>query len=428
MSVVKGKKVSYDFKDRLAKSFVGASVTYLAYAWRVKQGETNHWYEYRDVNGKLVDGRAMYGPFSMFMLYADILYRSGLFSDRPNRLPTKSWGRYAKDVLQAMAGSTFRVGLGLYTLDKLLTDLSNTEGKGSEKTDKVLAEIIGNLTKTATIPIAPFRDLYSQFDIKSSYVPETRTGETNFYSIIEARGTSNLIDFGEKTPFIGKDGLFSITELAESLDLKYDDPAYSPFETGPLMYQDPLVGQLTGEMRRKPKNLFLQELGRLNMQNYEIYATHPNDKIDRLTRFYLSQKGSESNLNEVMARIIRTKEYKEKSYEEKRFYVALEAKKIIADARAKAKGEIRVVEGSKEGAKYTTIEYEKWQSLNQRTKDAVNEFLRRTLPKHAVRNFTNVNIDKDRMVRIGNKDYNVLYLALQAVEKMKRGITVGTKR
>jgi len=426
-SPIKAKKVEYNFKDRLAKQFTTAAVTTVAYQWRAKQGETNHWYEYRGNDGKLVDGRAMYGPFSMFMLYADILYRSGVFNkDRPNTLPTKSWGRYAKDVLQAVGGSTFRTGLGLYTLDKLLTDLSNTEGEGGEKTDKILGEIIGNVVKTVTIPIAPFRDLYSQFDVKSSYVPETKTGETNMFSIIEARAMSNFPDLGEDTPFIGKKGFMSNKAVSESLDLQYDEPARSAFETGPLQYQDPLIGQFTGEMRRKPKNLYLQELGKLNMQNYEIYRKHPNAKVDKLTRFYLSEVGSATNLNERMAQVIRSDKYKKKSYKEKRSSLYTDSMTLIGLARKKALGEIKATEPNK-GARYTTIDFQKWESLNQRDKESVNELLKRELKNFGFNDFTSVNADKDRMVRIKDKEVSILILANRAAKIVQKGVLSGNK-
>tara|TARA_E500000318_G_scaffold41653_2_gene39866 strand:+ start:2490 stop:5966 length:3477 start_codon:yes stop_codon:yes gene_type:complete len=422
LSPIKAKKVRYDFKDRLAKQFTGAALTSAAYAWRVRQGDTNHWYEYKNNEGKLVDGRPLYGPFSMFMLYADLIYRY-----KRDQLPTKSWGRYAKDVLQAVAGSTFRTGLGLYTLDKLLTDLSNTEGEGSEVKDRIVGEVIGNLVKTVTIPIAPFRDLYAQFDIKSSYVPESRTGETNLFDIIDARGTSNLIDFGEDTPFIGKEGFASIPSLANKLNLEYDKPARSAFQTGPIIAQDPLVSQITTETARPAKNAYQQELGRLNMQNFQIYRRHPNEKVDRLTRFYLSEEGSDTNLNEVMARTIRKDQYKQLSYKEKREAIYVDSIKVIGRARKKALGEIKTVEGSKAGAKYTTIDFQKWQSLNQRTKEAVNELLKRELPKYGFRDFTSVNADKEKMVRIKDKEISVLNLAIKAIPKVRKGIISGTR-
>lgn len=422
LSPIKAKKVRYDFKDRLAKQFTGAALTSVAYAWRARQGDTNHWYEYKNNEGKLVDGRPLYGPFSMFMLYADLIYRY-----KRDQLPTKSWGRYAKDVLQAVAGSTFRTGLGLYTLDKLLTDLSNTEGEGSEVKDRIVGEIVGNLVKTVTIPIAPFRDFYAQFDIKSSYIPESRTGETNLFDIIDARGTSNLIDFGEDTPFIGKEGFASIPSLASKLNLEYDKPARSAFQTGPIIAQDPLVSQITTETTRPAKNAYQQELGRLNMQNFQVYKRHPNEKVDRLTRFYLSEEGSDTNLNEVMARAIRKDQYKQLSYKQKRSAIYADSIKIIGRARKKALGEIKTIEGSKAGAKYTTIDFQKWQSLNQRDKESVNELLKRELPKYSFNDFTSVNADKDRMVRIKDKEISILNLAIKAIPKVRKGIISGTR-
>jgi hypothetical protein len=101
--------------------------------------------------------------------------------------------------------------------------------------------------------------------------------------------------------------------------------------------------------------------------------------------------------------------------------------KIIGRARKKALGEIKSVEGSKEGAKYTSVDYQKWQSLNQRDKESVNELLKRELPKYGFDNFTSVNADKDRMVRIKDKEVSVLNLALKVIPKVRKGIISGTR-
>lgn len=427
LSVVKGKKVPYEFKDRIAKQLMTASLSYVAYQWRAKQGETNHWYEYRGSDGNLVDGRAMYGPFSMWMLYADIMYRSGYFSGKENQLPTKSWGRYAKDVLQAVAGSTFRSGLGIYTLDKLLTDLSNSaEGETGETTDRIVGEILGNIAKTLTIPIAFVKDAYSQFDIKSSYIPETKSGETNLIAIAMARANSNIPDIGPNTPFLGKDGYGSISSVANALDLKYDKPARSAFITGPLKAINPLIGQGTGEMVRPPKNAYQREIGRLNMNEYEIYRKHPNERVNTLTKFYLSVKGSEINLNERMAQVIRTKKYKSYSYKRKRSSLRADSQKFIRAARERAIEEVKL-ESSNAGDKYTKIDMQKWISLNQRDKESVNAYLATQLKQYGFENFTSVSSDAGRMVRMGESETSILVLANKVATKIKEGVLGGLK-
>jgi len=423
-SFINPKAKPYNARERLAKTLTGTIILGTAYAWRHRQGDTNHWYEFRDNDGKIADGRPLYGPFAPFMLYADMIYRY-----KNNQLASLSWQRYTTDILQALFGSTFRTGLGIYSLDKLFNDLAETEGTGTEKTNRLVGEVIGNLLKTLSIPVAVVRDLYSQFDVKSSYVPETTTrGEsTDIFDIIVARGTSNLPDFGENTPFIGKKGFLKIDALADKLNLKYDSPAYSPFQTGPLQYQDPLEGQIRGIAKRPKKNRYQEELGKLNMMELEIYKRHPNVKTDYLTRFYLQEKGSDTNLNERMTQVINSKKYQDAPYDTKRSILYYDSKRIIERARAKALGEIKETEASKTNKNYTTFDLQKWERTNQRDKDAVNAFLKQELKKYGFDDFKTVSVDKNKTVNIKGKEYNILILGNQTLPQIKKGVLGGGK-
>ena len=62
-------------KEKLPKQLTGATMMMAAYQWRTSQGDDVNWYEFKTNDGKIVDGRPVYGPFAPFMLVADIIYR-----------------------------------------------------------------------------------------------------------------------------------------------------------------------------------------------------------------------------------------------------------------------------------------------------------------------------------------------------------------
>jgi hypothetical protein len=97
-------------QQKLPKQMTGAMMLTSAYAWRVQQGDTNYWYEIDDGQGNVIDGRAVYGPFAPFMLAADLIYRY-----QRGTMPT-SIHNYVRDTTQALLGSTFRAGVGLFML------------------------------------------------------------------------------------------------------------------------------------------------------------------------------------------------------------------------------------------------------------------------------------------------------------------------
>ena len=130
--------VSQYIKQKLPKQMTGAMMLMTAYNWRLKQGDTTNWYEFKDNNDNVVDGRPVYGPFISFILAADIMIRY-----QNGSLPA-TISPYVRDALQATLGSTFRAGMGLYTLDKAYTDLEDG------RFGKSIAETIGNIFNTFT--------------------------------------------------------------------------------------------------------------------------------------------------------------------------------------------------------------------------------------------------------------------------------------
>ena len=154
---------------------------------------------------------------------------------------------------------------------------------------------------------------------------------------------------------------------------------------------------------------------------FEIYSRHPNQKIDYLTRFYLSEKGSDTNLNERMTQLIDTKRYKDAPYFEKRSILYHDSAKIIARARKKALGEISETEPTETRKNYTTIDVKNWERTNQRDKDAANAFLKKELKRYGMDDFNNVDLDKNRVVRIKDRDINILVLGNQVVRKLRKG-------
>ena len=103
-----------------------------------------------------------------------------------------------QDTVQALFGSSFRTGYGIYAIDKLFDDMSAEGTFFGEKGSKIFGEFVANLVNTYTLPLAVVKDVYSQFDKFARYIPETRPGgEIDFFTIINNRGTRAMPDFGQ---------------------------------------------------------------------------------------------------------------------------------------------------------------------------------------------------------------------------------------
>ena len=400
---VKGSK-GYDWKDRTSKQLTGALLFTAAYAWRAKQGNTNRWYEMTDEAGNTIDGRPVYGPFAPFMLAADILYRTqvGQFiydktkgtvfeHDKPmeGTLATFSVRRYATDISQALLGSTFRTGMGLYALDKLWTDASSGSG---DAINKVLGEFVGNIGNTFALPGSVVKDFYGQIDEKARYVPESKTGDTNFLDIVFNKATRALPDF----PIVDWTG-----------EGPYQKPLRTPFVTGDIKAVLPWEKQLTGLSRRAPKNEFQKEIDKLNMENREIYKRPANQMLDLYMTEILSKEGGQGNLNENMAKFISSDEYQDLvGVKDKRVRFKQRAAKIIDEVRSIAREKIEL-EATKDGKAYSKLSVTEWSRTQALYKDAVNEEYRDKYKGKSI------DADKDKYVIVNGKPMSVLYYGLE---------------
>jgi hypothetical protein len=370
------------WKKDAGKRMTGALMLSTAFAWRMKQGDTNYWYEIKDNQGNIIDGRPLYGPFSMFMLMADIGYRA-----MTGTLPPKV-GNYIRDGLQATLGSTFRVGLGLTLLDNLYQNLNSPKGT------KILGEIAGDILNTYMIPFSVVKDLYSQFDPESRMIPETRVGgEVNLLDYMYSRAFRSLPDF----------------PLTQGLGEGYADPMFSAFQTGPLQAVNPLEKQLFGFGKRKKKNVLQEEMGRLNLTTYNIYRRNPNNLIDRYTRRELARADSPYNMSQVLEGVIKSDEYQALGYKARRQELIDTAKYLIKNAKQLAKDRIvteteaRVLEG--EQITYTETDKALWEETSVIKRDAANEEYKKlygsTIEEDEAYGIGNILVKKSRGGRLG---------------------------
>jgi len=358
-ATLEGFKDSKLVKEKAAKQMAGAAMFLSALAWREKQGDGVTWSEFRDDKGDIVDGKSLYGPFAPFMLAADIYYRwdkSNVGGQRDITDISAGRENYVRDTLQALAGSQFRTGYGFYALDKVIDDVTG-EGDFSDKGTKVLAEFVANIINTFTIPVSTFKDIYSQFDKDSRYVPETRdSGEVNFLDIVMKRGFRALPDLGPV----------------------YDEPLADPTMTGRVIAINPLEKQMFGFTRRPKKNTLQDEMATLNLQYYNIYKRDKNDLVDVYTRHNLSQGGAETNLSERMKKVIESDEYKRRvTQQEKRDYLKDKAKPIIELAKDKARKQIDA--DSKGTGRLSVVKEQVFDKLSEDARKTINQIYKRLM-------------------------------------------------
>ena len=368
-------------REKLPKQMTGAMMFMTAYNWRLKQGETTNWYEFKDNNDNIVDGRPVYGPFSSFVLAADIVQRY------QNGSMPATISPYIRDALQATLGSTFRAGMGLYSLDKLYTDFEGGQfGKAG-------AETIANIINTFTLPASALRDVYAQFDTDVRGIPETRNGEYNFLDVLWARGTRSLPkNFA--------------SEFESSMILQDATRARSPFETGELIQVNPLEKQMFGLTKRKPKSLLLQEMSSVGLRPYDLYRRDRDERRDLYMRQILSEAGGEYNLNEKLAELIKSEGYQNLGNDAdakaiKRDMLDSAAQILVETVRELATQRIET-EAFDTRASYTTSDRVRWNRIPAIDKARIDAEYRREYGGESV------SADRDMTIYIDGEPINVL--------------------
>ena len=410
------KKAVKGYKDNLvnrsAKQVMGLTMMTMAYGWRQQQGHGTYWNEFKDNTGKVIDGRATYGPFAPFMLAADILFRH--FEADPDEVGTltASVEKYRQDTLQAMLGSTFRTGYGVYALDKLMIDLGSG-ASGGEITKKLGAEFVGNIVNTYTIPAAVLKDFYSQFDGESRKIPETRTGNVDFWDIVRTRGF-------RAAPDLGPDNVIGEFFGAE----EYDVASRSPFREGDLKAVNPLEKQLFGFNKGPKKNIVEKEMAELNFAYYDLYKKHPNELIDREIRRELSDEDGKLNLVKHMQTTMANPLYKNNNRTLRKGMFEKMIKAQITKARIVAMNKIQADEAGL-GALVTTVDYAKWNEVTSNDKNAVASEYRRLFPfsegeDRDMYDGKNIRVDADRIITLpSGKEMPVLLWAVNRARTIK---------
>ena len=348
-TITRGKE---GFREALPKQMTGLAMLGTAVAWRAKQGENAEWFEIKKSEDYYINGKAIYGPMAPFMVVADIIYRS---YNSKAKIPENYLKYYSKALAEATIGSTFRTGAGLQLLDSALND-------GILNGEKNMLEIVGNVLGRYTIPGGVAKDLYSQFDPQSRLIPATNTGEEEpWLDYIYKVATRNLPDLP----------LASWSDNAIS-NRDYDEPAVSPFQTGPLKAINPIEKQLFGFTTIR-KNKLQKEMSRLGMMYTDLYRRPGDDRIDFYTRQELSRRGPKSyNLERNLTILINSPDYKKAGPAMQKEKLTDLANNIKQSATKVAKARLDK-EARRQGKPYSRTTLAAWNELSRNEKAVANE-------------------------------------------------------
>ena len=247
------------------------------YQARVAFGdETTGPFEYKnETDGGTFDARAMLGPFAIYALAADFIYRKfpEFHTDiGPITLPDVTKERTSGDIVsdvkpvlstrslvEAFTGSFGRAGTGLYIVDALLASAQDTDNDADF--ERMAAKMLGNYFNTYTVGVGTINDFVSVVD------PKYRTLYNN--------------DDVEFLPYFFKQMTRTINPtmmaVSDTLGIGLPDNAYFnrdtqgvPTKSGSTVRHNPFFKQLTGLTPRGARNTVKRETDRLQFDYIEL--------------------------------------------------------------------------------------------------------------------------------------------------------------
>lgn len=231
---------------KATKAMLGTAMLYGAYQFRNSSYAGERWYEGKLPDGRTIDARS-YFPATPYLMAADIIKRvqDGTWNSRD----------FTKDVIQAVSGSQFRAGTGVYAIDKLFEDLAGAE---TDKGWRILKNWVGGVGSSFLVPFNMLRDVTAQID----------------------KDERILRDVSDE-PFLG--------QFKRKIPYGVSDKPETELATreGPYVGQDPLVRQLTGMSIRPLKNPAEQAFDRLGLKTKDIAPSTGDPEADRVFRKYL---------------------------------------------------------------------------------------------------------------------------------------------
>lgn len=233
----------------LSKAIVGSGLFGAAYLFRDSDAAGEKWSEAKLPDGRVIDMKA-YFPIPQYLLVADLVKR---YNDGKLNGQTLDQAIDAKEIFQAITGSQFRAGTGLYVVDEFIKDLTDA-GSDSKKYLDIIGKFAADYGAAIFTPMQTLKDFYAQYNPEEAIYRDT------------------------KDSFLG-----TLTRSIPGAQTALDIPvAESPTREGPMTTDNPALRQLLGVTLRPAKNIVESELDRLGIAPYKMGSNTGDVDTDRL--------------------------------------------------------------------------------------------------------------------------------------------------
>ncbi len=232
--------------EAFGRQLGGAATIGALYAARVNNGDENTGpYEYIEpVSGDLVDGRAMLGPFTVYALVADVLYR--MFPDIHGNEKVSDIKPYTtREFMEAGLGGLGRAGTGLWLIDSFVDIFQSPDSVQEQNIQKNLVKYAGNVANTFFVGAGMIKDVVRQVDPDILELPSNED-----------------VDFFK----------YFLKQTFRSFPIAVDEDRprlESPTRGSGVRAFNPIIKQFTGLTPKEKRTVIENELSRLRFDYFE---------------------------------------------------------------------------------------------------------------------------------------------------------------
>ena len=280
--------------DRVGKQFGGLVTLYAFLQMRANLGtEDTGAFEYANPAGQgYFDARASLGPFGATAVLADLIYRMMPHQNKEtykfeipftdaeidtkvslDTLKLKENPRIAKgvpfskrDMIYALTGGTGRGGTGLDIIDGAIDIGVNGLDLDEEKWQESMVKFLANGMNTYTVGAGVFKDIVATIDPDFRKLPNNT--DVSLLGYLAKQATRAF----PQTTDPNVDGLaIPFTEYRYTgIGPQREGISETPYRTGGVTYQNPLLKQLTGLSLQQQKTYAQKEFDRLRFDYREV--------------------------------------------------------------------------------------------------------------------------------------------------------------
>ena len=303
--------------EEVSKALVGTGLLAGAYAFRSSENAGENWYEYKMDNGQTFDMRPFF-PAAPYLFVADMMkrYRDNdpLFGDRS----------FLTDSIQALTGTQFRAGFGIYAIDSALEDLFKDDLTAGDKAEKLAANFGANVVSTFTIPLTAGQDLYNTF-----LAPDDEL-------IVRQTETSNVFDLIVNKSLARVPANYALEKyLAEHIGYNAPEIYEVPSKAEPMRRQLPITRQLTGALLKERRNFLEDEMARLKITRRVLSAKTGVPEADQLINTLIGEYATDY----IVPTLQNSEKYKNMPADEQ----ALHIKNVISDYKGDIMDLVRIM-------------------------------------------------------------------------------------